>query len=184
MKRGFQLLKTKKRSEVITLNSLEEKYGMTLPPIYKLFAQTFELTGSDEMSEKYFDSRHDDYYYCSTIVYEPEPDTILFGGFHYVENALKFQTYDEDWIEGGYLPISNGTYRGIVLGIKKGIEDQVFFDEMDSNPRFRKIADNIFEFVQNLVSYPMDEGLLNEGVSFSNLYKTWGENFWRARGIS
>lgn len=64
MKRGFQLLKTKKRSEVITLNSLEEKYGITLPPIYKLFAQTFELTGGAEMSEKYLDLRYDDYYYC------------------------------------------------------------------------------------------------------------------------
>lgn len=183
MKRGFQLFKTKKRSEVITLNSLEEKYEITLPPIYKLFAQTFELTGSDEMSEKYFDLRYDDYYYCSTVVYEPEPDIILFGGFNSVENALKFQANDEAWGEEGYLPISSWTYRGIVLGIKEGIKDQVFFDEMDSNPRFRKIADNIFEFVQNLVFHPMDEELLNEGISFSNLYKTWGEDFWRVRDI-
>jgi hypothetical protein len=183
MKRGFQLLKTRKTSETTILNSLEEEYEITLPPIYKLFAQTFELTGSDEMSEKYFDFRYDDYYYCSTVVYEPEPDIILFVGFHSVENALKFQANDEVWVEEGYLPICSWTYRGIVLGIKEGIEDQVFFDEIDTDQRFRKIANNVFEFVQNLVFHPMDEELLNEAVSFSNLYKTWGENFWRVRDI-
>ena len=168
---------------MIILDSLEEKFGITLPHMYKLFAQTFELTDIEEMVDKYYDPKYDDYYYCSTIIYEPEPDRILFGGLHSAENALRTWSNDDFWMQSGYLPISKGTSKGIVIGLTEEIKDQVFFDEIDVNQRFRKIADNIFEFVQNLVFHHMDEELLNEGVSFSKLYKNWGEDYWRVRDI-
>lgn len=54
MKRGFELFKTKNQNEKINLLEYDNKFGFQLPPLFKIFIETFE-TGEESLKREYYE---------------------------------------------------------------------------------------------------------------------------------
>ena len=64
----------------------------------------------------------------------------------------------------------------IVVGFGKNNLDQIFIQNQ-SEQIIEKISDNIFEFCRRINLVPEKDGcFFNE---YNELYKKWGESFWR-----
>ncbi len=124
---------------------------------------------------KFKDERYISYY---TFTDKPEID---FTGFNSVRNSILFSKEIEGKEDIDYLTIGYCSVGGILLGLKDDISDKVFYYDPDGCPETHiEIAKNIFEFVRGLKEVVQSEEYL-DGVKYSQLYKNWGEDFWRVR---
>ena len=104
----------------------------------------------------------------------------MFDNFHSLEGTIAGFDDDEDWEEAGYLPIAMCGHGGaILLGTQGGESDCILLQNMAEN--ICKIADNIFDFVRDLVMLRREEKNLYRGYRFSQLYQNWGGDLWRVR---
>jgi hypothetical protein len=70
-------------------------------------------------------------------------------------------------------------FGGLYLGCGENNSDEIWIFNADSQEKFIKIDDNIFEFVRRL-EFSTDFGNL-EPEQYKNLFKKWGEDFWRLK---
>lgn len=180
MKRGFELLQTRQVKDNIDIGKIEADYSIKLPPLYRIFVETFVLGDDLIKSDKYITS-DGSHFHASYFVYEINKE-VMFGGFNDLDKTLSLKDEIESWSSNGYLPIGYcGFNGGIILGIQGDKADKIILHDFDSETEFIPIADNVFEFVRGLVLVPIDENQLKGNAKFDQLYKNWGENFWRVR---
>lgn len=178
MKRGFELIPTRPISEKLDVDVLEDFYSIKIPPLYKVFAETFVLREDLILSDKYLSS-NGSLFHASYFVYE-ENREVMFGGFNDLDKALSLKSEVDEWNFNGYIPIGYcGFNGGIVLGTEGESIDKIILHDFDGDTEFTLIADNIFEFVRGLVLVPVNEAHLKDGLKFSHFYRKWGEGFWR-----
>jgi len=180
MKKGFELLKTKDYTDIISIESLEKKYGITIPNLYRVFAQTFVLGENCISSDLFYHPKFNDNRYVSYFGYTKKPE-IEFSGFNTIENSILFSIEIENKDDIEYLAIGYNTIGGISIGIKGDKKDVVFLYTPDGYPEeYTKLCDNIFEFMKGLEEIVQPEEYL-DGVKYSQLYKNWGDDIWRVR---
>ena len=181
MKRGFELLPIRQIKDSIDIGKIEADYSIKLPPLYRIFVETFVLGEDLIRSDKYMSS-NGSLFHASYFVYEINKE-MMFGGFNDLDKTLSLKDEVEEWSSNGYLPIGYcGFNGGIVLGTEGDKADQIILHDFDGETEFTQIADNIFEFVRGLVLESVDENHLKDNAKFDQLYKNWGEDFWRVRG--
>lgn len=92
--------------------------------------------------------------------------------------------YGEDDKKSNLLRIA-GIGRGgaIFVGYGKQNLDEIILHLWEEDPGYEKLANNIFDFVNDIVSEPLSEEDYPE-INYSDLYKNWGEDFWRVRNES
>lgn len=179
IRRGFELLKTRPLNEEIDIEKLQREFEIELPPLYYLFAKTFKVGESEsKVAYKLSESITQ---YCAGVFYQSErkPEVeVLFDNFLTVEATISSYDADDDWLEEGYLPIASCGGGGmILLGSKGEMKDQIFFQDLTQN--ISKLENNIFEFVRSLVLLELSEEELVGNIKYDQLYKKWGENYWR-----
>ena len=180
MKRGFELLRTRPINEDLDIEALEESYSIKLPPLYRIFVETFVL-GEDLIQSDRYISSNGSKFHASYFVYEVDLE-VMFGGFNDLNKVLSLKDEVEEWSSNGYLPIGYcGFNGGILLGTNGEDKDKIILHDFDGEVEFRPIANNIFKFVRGLVLKPIDEIHLKDNAKFDQLYKNWGEEFWRIR---
>lgn len=180
MRRGFELLTTRQIKGSIDIGKIEAEYSVKLPPLYRIFVETFVLGEDLIKSDKYISS-NGSLFHASYFIYEINKE-VMFGGFNDLDKTLSLKDEDEKWSSNGYLPIGYcGFNGGIVLGTEGDKADKVILHDFDGEMEFTHLANNIFEFVRGLVLEPVDENHLKGDVKFEQLYRNWGENFWRVR---
>ena len=145
MKTGFQLLKTRLINKPCEdLDALEQKYDIKLPPLYRLYYQTFEpklITPN------------------RGVIYYPDGNV----GFEYfnesIENTIKIFKAEPTNYKGCMLPvITSGMHTGgICVCISGENHDKIYIDNEMFDDQFELIADNIFEFVKGLMEVPADK---------------------------
>lgn len=185
MKRGFELLKTRSLKDAVDISSLEEKYRIKLPPLYRLFCETFHLGDDSILTDKYMNPMNkNDFRYCTFYSYVKDRE-VRFAGFNSLENALQYSTNTDEWIENKYIPIGHVGFNGaILLGTTESECDKIILQNFDTHPEYKILADDIFQFVRELVLEPVPEADLLGGATFLRFYKTWTEDFWRIDGMN
>jgi hypothetical protein len=180
MKRGFELLKTRSLTEALDIPSIEERYNIRVPPLYRLFCETFHLGDDSILVDKYINPKNtSDLRYCSFYSYIKDRE-VRFAGFNSLENALEYSKNTDEWIENKYIPIGHVGFNGaILLGTTESDADKIILHNFDLSPEYTTLASDIFQFVRELVLEPIPENDLAGGVTFSLLYKNWNEDFWR-----
>lgn len=179
MKKGFELLMTRNWNDRINIEEIQIKNNIQLPPIFKLFIETFELDYEKIERDKLIKEGEKFPYYLSDFIYEPDKN-INFAGFNSIETIIKIKEDDEDWVKNKYLPIGYCSFNGgLLVGTIGENIDKIILHDYEREPYFRVIANDIFEFVKGLVLLPHKWYIEKFGIT--NIYKNWGEDFWRIR---
>lgn len=184
--RGFELLKTRALDEKVNLEELEVQNDIVLPEKYRMFITMFDGINTEGNGFKYLNVVEDRLFPCAEILYYPTSYKIgnddIVKLVDFVHYSKVFDLYVDDWQEEGYLLIGSVDHEGgILLGTRGQEKDKIIIDYHDN---YTVLADNIFDFVRDLVAYIPKEGKLFGGIDFSQLYKNWGENFWRVKPSS
>jgi hypothetical protein len=186
MEKGFQLLKTRDIRETVVISQLENKFQISLPPLYRLFCQVFDA-GKFKV-EEYLHPTLKEKFMCSGTYYFPKGlgennigITTLYSVDMVFENRITGEGYGDEDLERGLIRIADiGLGGGLFLATHQSEVDNIILSIWDRDPVYEKLTDNIFEFVRGLVLAPVKESDLM-GVSYSQFYKNWGEDFWRVR---
>ena len=167
------------------INDFESKSGIILPPVYKSFIINFN-------SQHILDDKLLCYYneqYSTTLqLYDAEYKTdsrVAMHDFWELEKILTNmkniynQEGDEKIGIDNYIGLGECSNQGILLlGIAKVNSDEIFIEYHHEEPRIVKIENNIFDFLR---SYNVELNLIDlpKETTKENLYKRWGEKFWR-----
>jgi hypothetical protein len=175
-KTGFDLLKARGAEDNLDIDAMEKQYGLQLPPLYRLFAQTYHLGETKLFRPEYWDEQKKRLFPLMGYIFEKNHE----AGFSYfisLEEAFANWKAEDD---KEYFPIAGGNYAGIYVALTPPEVDKVILDTCLSN-RYIVLADNVFEFVRNIEVKLIDREYLYTDFSTEQLYKNWGEDFWRIR---
>lgn len=138
MKTGIDLFKIRPLGKNDDLHRLESNYNIKIPPIYRLFNETFQRDFNLMEGENF-------YYY-------PE----LSGGeitfpFKSIEDSIKstIGSSDEELIDRKLLLVATNRF-GFYLGTIKEDSDKIFTKIKSIEGTFKIVADNIFEFLRGV----------------------------------
>jgi hypothetical protein len=192
LKKGFDLFKTRTVNDEVSFDHLEKKIGFKIPPLFKLYHQTFkvdiqqkdffyDLNGEKRLflSQNYFELGLKNAGINKFVSYE-----VLVNYDELLNNYLKYNVPNDEinfFYERRLLPICNSDrYNrnggGIGVGTQEGEVDKIILIKDASKNESLIIADNIFSFVKGMSSF-----VAWEDVDTNLLYKNWGEDFWRIR---
>ena len=182
MKKSFELLRSRNFDDVVPFKKMEEKYGLVLPPIYKLFLEFFD--GVSIIQEKILlPKTNNDIRACTSFRYKSDPEVGIMNFISDLEMAYEsWIGLDERIQNRGMFPIATSGIHsgGIVVGTKNNDADKIFIDT-DYKERFIFVANNIFEFVREIEQFEIQKEYMPLKIEHKNLYKNWGEDFWRIR---
>jgi hypothetical protein len=186
MEKGFQLIRTRDIREIIDVSRLENEYQVSFPPLYKLFCQLFDA--GEFKVEEYLHPTLKEKLICSGTYYFPKGlgennigITSLYSVDMVLKKRLNVEGYTDEDLDRGLIRIADiGLGGGLFLATRQSEVDNIVLSIWDRDPVYEKLADNIFEFVRGLVLQPVKESELVE-IKYSQLYKNWGEDFWRVR---
>jgi hypothetical protein len=184
-KTGLTLLKARSYDGYSIIKSFKEESGIQLPPIFSAFVETFEVGKDKLFFEKLILPGDNGFLDLETHRFVDDNQVVLYH-FLSLEDSLKFmnEVYsDEDEINAlKYFLIGEGGFSyWFLVGLEGEMQDKILLDTFVGEPRFTVIAENIFEFLSKIKIEEMEEdSLIRLGYKFSDLYKKWGEDFWRA----
>jgi len=180
MRKGFELLKTRRFDKSINFEDLEKNYNIIIPNLYKLFAETFVLDENCISYDLYLHPEYNDTRYLTYFSYLKKPE-IEFSGFNTVVNSILFSKEIENKDNIEYLIIGHNTSGGIALGLYGDKKDIIFLYTPDGYPEeYTKLSENIFEFTRNLEEVCQSENEV-DGIQYSKFYKNWGDKVWKVR---
>jgi hypothetical protein len=186
MKNGFDFFRTRNDSILPKIGLLEQDCGIKLPPMYKLFMETFDV-GPETCHFRILNSRlcAPEFDYIKSAEMGGDKIGILIGNFHSIEEAFQYWQSGmstDTWIPCQIFDIAygwSGSLR-IYVGIGPDNWDEIWIDDWDrtivNGPT--KIADNIFEFLKKFKEEDLSDKYV--GDKLNCVYRKWGDgNFWR-----
>jgi hypothetical protein len=187
MPHGFDFFKTRQGSILETITYLEGINGVSLPPIYRLFINTF-VTGDQGHINWLKDTN---YILCKPMYQYPhlltqsEAGYFLLGAFYTIEEAFNYWNsevkWTKAWSEYGLFDIGygwSGSIR-IYVGVRPDNLDEVWISDWDCAvvEKPTKILSNVFELVKGF--YEEDMSFYKENGKLDRFYQKWGEDIWR-----
>jgi len=165
------------------ISLLEKKYEINFPKSYLTFIKNFKLNKEFYLCEKVYFPEYNEYRNVNhNYIDNIRGDVFINIKFLDLKNSLK------DWKDGVYdienynnelFPIAESDMGDtFCLGIGLENNGKIIFDS-NWPDRFVDLEIDIFGFlallhVGNLENPP-------RGIKYSQLYKNWGEDFWRVR---
>jgi hypothetical protein len=189
MRTGFQLIKTRQLSDRVRILEIENQLGFSLPPLYKLFIENFEIGKNSFVNDVFLNTKRNENYLLNAPLYEPLKDNekwflsiSYFDDINKVVNDWKsYLCYEKEWLEYRFLRIADiGQGGGLFVSTKDEYLDEIYQVVWDWEEPYFKVADNIFELVKGFVM-PDLTGIIADNYQTSQLYKNYGEDFWRVR---
>ncbi len=182
METGYSLLKGKLIDEKTDIKLIESSLGFSLPPLYKLFIETFYVGEKNLFTEKVFISSLGYFRDLSYYYFLHNGETIGFSYFINIEKAI--EVYSSNYLtdyhyERNYFPFAVSDGGGLCVGTKDEEIDKIVWD--DPYGGYQVIANNVFEFIRGIKVDFLEEENLYGGIKYSQLYKNYGEYFYRVR---
>ncbi len=183
IKKGFNFFQTKNAERYLEVENLEITYNFKFPPLFRLFANSFEL-GEKKLQEEKYLNKFGNLSNIGSILYPTEPDSepIFLQKFFDLNSILLQWTNakeDIEWSNHKLIRIATlgqVGFGGLYLGCDEKNFDEIWQFCAEDDIQFKKIDDNIFEFVKKLeFSY----GYSNiEQEDYDKLVKLWNQNYW------
>lgn len=195
---GLNLLEPRSLNDPFNTVTFEEKLKIKLPPIYKLFLESYYIGSRlasgqlwDEFKrQEMFVEKTNKYYFINKNVNSAYNDDFTLNQPHLCIDIFQELSNDSDlFFEYGVVdcfPIGAGysvNSPGLFVGIMDYNLDKIYLE----NSGLRKgkwtfLANNIFEFIRGfeIVEYTAEECRKYQ-FTYDKLYKNWGEDFWRVR---
>ena len=176
---GVELLKKNKSDQISEHN---------LPPIYSVFVKNY-ATGKDEFKIKRIKFEEDLIQLTSVTFFGDDGyENSISHLFNTLEIEGELKSYAEqidDYHKQGFIRIGLFDINdSILLGMSEENSDTIWKlngDWGDDRPYKEKLSDSIFEFINNLKEVVIKMNLLVRRIDEKQLYKNWGEDFWRVR---
>jgi len=185
MQIGLEIFKLKAGKN--DFESLKKDLNLELPEKYFLFTSLFEMGEGELRVPKYLDPKFPTPSECGSILIKPnnfKGEYLFSGFFNHRELLNDWYNYSNDsseFLNHSLLRIATiGIGGGIFLGLKGRKRDQVFLVNWDSDEDYQLLAENIFG-LSKLLFFEEDKINLGPDREYSQLYKNWGEEFWRVR---
>ena len=179
MIKGLSHFKLREKNIEEALSHFEAENEIALPNLYRLFIKTFEekiilpLVNDENYGlRSLYDfgiNNYPDIVQLDLIEYESAEDSfdMLFDGIDEIDSNEMFLIGKTPFKEGVFVGISDDLYDKIIL-----------YNHTDE-VQFKFLADDIFTFVSHFESRPHNRD--SEQFKLENLYKNWGDEFWRIR---
>ncbi|BDC98858.1 SMI1/KNR4 family protein [Persicobacter psychrovividus] len=164
----------------------EQENKLQLPIAFKAFIKAFKF---EEIGTKQFLRYFDTECNSSLLFYDSQYIKNNHIGIENMFSSLDdmLNTYNNLYEDDSYiknqklLPIGECNDQGILmLGIGEANRDQIFIEYAHLEERIHFVSETIFSFFQDYKIVP-NETYLPDGISFENLFKSWGEDFWRIK---
>ncbi len=176
----------------------KDEYGLAqklltkyIPPLYQHFLSNYKLGVEEIQKQKLFYDNHlmtltcigflttiTDRLYENSIYYFFLEDEILEELYKYLNNPLDYHL--EGFILIGRFDIADS----ILLGIEGERLDEIWSLNGDlgyDRPDIQMISKDIFSFFRLCKEELIEMNLKMRGINASQLYRNWGEDFWRVR---
>lgn len=159
--------------------------GVTLPPLYHFFSQLFEV--GDETFKKISYLEDNELCQLGTWTFRVNGEKIHLEEFLSLDKILAsfpVASQDNEWIKHKLLRVAylgQAGFGGLYLGCSSNNLDEIWVFNSDSECQFTKVSENIFTFLKQ-ISFDTEFGDFES--DYSNLYKNWGEDFWRIREVN
>ncbi|MCT4616190.1 MAG: SMI1/KNR4 family protein [Marinifilaceae bacterium] len=183
----IDLLKTHSGHKDIALEikKFELDNNIELPSIYRCFILNYDLTNLcsyDLLS--YYDEVHNSTLQLYSVEFTENPN-ITIDSLYKIEDIKEkmYSIYNTKELNKfkDYIAIGESFNQGILmLGVGNYNYDQIFIEYAHEEERIIKISDNIFDFMTGF-SVIVEEDYLPDSICVENLYKNWGEDFWRVK---
>lgn len=167
------------RESIIDTKPLEEKYGISLPPIYRSFISVFKPYFAHQKVMKStggFQSFVVPFYSSVQMEsYSSDDDEFAFESFKEVEEVLTFSRSNQGHLKDLLFIANHGYSGGLLVGIGEENQDKIYHNT--DSPVVNFIAENIYEVISKigLIQYDFE----TPPIETNKLYKNWGEDFWR-----
>lgn len=180
------ILKLRKKGDKPNIGFLEKTLGLELPMMYKLFIETFKVGDGKVECDSFLNPHNNKIVPCVSIIFLPLEGgrELFFNGFFDMEELIRdwnnYTATSEEWLKYGLLRIGDiGVGGGLFLGTKDSMIDKIYRVVWDWDEDYEFIANNIWEYSRGL---GIKEDFSNMGYyTYSQLYKNWGEDFWRVK---
>ena len=159
----------------------EMNFDLLLPPILKLFFQLYEGGNyAEKMTFEYLlESSKHKRSFC-TIIPATNTNFLIyeFMPLHEIRSNME-KVYPIDhmiWNEK-LIPIAETSGQGyILISLQKETRDEVYID-FPGEDEIKFLANNIFELLMKIKVEFLDKKIIDGKIE--NLYKRWGEKYWR-----
>jgi hypothetical protein len=177
---------------ILTRKTKREEINNFLPPKFSFFLKEYSLGEAFYYKDYFlfdknlillnsisFQKRLEDNIYTNTISNFLDLSQIKKDYLTYLESETKQGFYE------GFLSIGHFSKADtIILGIDNSNKDEIWIIAGDlgfERPDILKIADDIYDFFDNCFEEIINLNLEIKGLNTSQLYRNWGEDFWRVR---
>jgi SMI1-KNR4 cell-wall len=169
---------------ILETNSFEAIVRIKLPPIYKEFYRIFNIDAFKEgVMLKYLSPQNNNIGYFTVSNFNHDDSFVLYN-FLSLNDAILYteRVYShEDLLNKECIyPIGECFNQGtLMLGYGSKNADSIFVEYAHEEKRVFKLADSIFDFLSMYHVEPDIDYI----PSLNQLYKNWGEDFWRIRDV-
>lgn len=165
--------------------------GIELPPIYSSFLNIYQVGKEQPMfAQVYLDEKYNEKLGLTRCINEKYPDIVSLGGLFLPEESVEimsrvYSSDDSIHSQDLFLIGEDGTgHYFYMVGIGEYNKDEIFIESSDltfsGGERVTKLFDDIYQFMRSFLVIEIDSGI-GYGIEYSQLYKNWGEDFWRVK---
>jgi hypothetical protein len=187
---ALQSMIPRKQADLPLWETIEHE-GFRLPPFFKCFHDVYDLQSLHNVGGYILRNERVDQFevfgcyrhiklgeIILDTLYQPEQ----LENFVSIVLAIDEVEMDLHVYKQGLIPIAHAPGQELLmLGVGDDNSDCIYYYERWKPEPLRKLADNIFEFFRDLYLEPIEERLFN--VPIIDLYRRWGEKFWRAKQL-
>lgn len=184
---------TDKENRKKDLANLEQELGHQIPKMLKTFYLMYQVNDLGKyknlshlfFSLTLFNNQTNFHFPFALFVseykelgYDPE----TFYEFKSIPTVIA-NWFNDDYeeLQQDYMVIAETSYHfPLMIGINQDNSDKVYVYDLD-NDKLVFLAENIFEYLMNIELDFSNNYNLPEGKTVNDLYKNWGEDFWRVR---
>lgn len=162
-----------------------------LPPIYASFLNLYKVGKNQSMSgQVYLDERYNEKLGVTRCVNEKYPDNVFLGSLFSPEESIEImkRVYSADDaihdLDLFLIGEDSSGHNFFWVGTGEFNKDHIFLESPDlsfsKGERITKLFDDVYQFMRSFLIIEI-EGGIGYGVEYEQLYKNWGEDFWRVK---
>ncbi|PAC26728.1 SMI1/KNR4 family protein [Flectobacillus sp. BAB-3569] len=164
----------------------EKETNVVFPPYFRVFIENYDsLYNIGEELGIFYDNRFQRKRNMIFTYYSNDRDNILFQNLfnldEIIPNMKAVYPKDHEIWQQDFIAFGECAFQiYLLVGVGEHNKDKIYAEAATEKVKLRFLCDNIFDFFRDYI-VEVDESCLPAGKTANDLYKNWGEDFWRVR---